>query len=600
MDYTTLRNLKTSVFEDAADGYRNASNMASAAKESLERRTGSAMRKSLSGKATEAALSQLRELAAEFHYTQIECGVIGTALKALAADLNSARKKLDAAVEGATAEKLTVEKDGSVTYPEGGDAYQGKTPPGGTASGVTDATAKAINRQAARFHPNPYYARAQEYADRITAALQEATAADEKWAPKLRQLKADDDLTVSAADMADALKDTEAVRKSAESYLKGIKPPPKNGDPEDNAEWWKHLSEEERAAYISLRPASIGALDGLPAAVRDEANRTVLAEKRSEFELRLNAIPREPSQFVSVGGRGDMAYTQEWLDWHAKYSDDKDYLEGKLKGMRDIQKRFDRTGQDGLPEAYLLGFDPDGGGKGRIILANGNPDTADHTAIYIPGTTTNIETIGEKPDHSDLGRSERLWERSHQLAPDKSISTITWLDYDAPSSIVPEAMQDRQAEKGAPILHQFLEGNRTAHKYATGDTGHTTVVGHSYGSTLIGDTAKTAIWGETPIPADDVLVAGSPGMQVKRAADLGIDPKHMWAMGGGGSDILVRYGGSAAGLGDDWVVPTDPEFGGNILKSDAGDHGAFWDNDSISLKNQAAVVTGKYHMVEHD
>ncbi|MFC9240143.1 alpha/beta hydrolase [Streptomyces decoyicus] len=599
MDYSTLKNLKTSEFEKAADGYRAVSDMASAAKDALEQRISVKMRTSLSGSAAEAALKQLRELAKDFHYTQVECGVLSTALNALASDLQAAKSKLDAAVADAEGEKLTVETNGSVTYPEGGDKYQGKTPPGGTVNGVTDQTAKALHRQAAHIHPNPYFARALACADRIAAALEEATEADEKWAPKLRKLKADDDLTVSAADWVDAKKDTGGIREGAERYLDAIKAPPKHGDPEDNAEWWKHLSADERDAYISMHPASIGAMNGLPADARDEANRTVLAETRGQYEMRLAALNKsEPPEFEDVGARGDMKYSQKWLDWHHE----KERLEGKLKGMRAIQDRFDRTGNDGLPEAYLLGFDPDGEGNGRVILANGNPDTSHHTAIYVPGTKTDISTIGEDDGDtpSDLKRSEYLWGESDKLAPGENVSTITWLDYDAPDNIYRDATQDKFAEKGAPRLHEFLEGNRSAHQYATGSHGHTTVMGHSYGSTLIGDTAKTASWNETPIPADEVMVAGSPGMQAAHAADLGIDPKHMWAMGGDWGDWLVRVGGKNVGLGGDRTVPTDAEFGGNIMKSDAGDHGAFWDKGSVSLKNQAAVVTGKYHMVNYD
>ncbi|MFE1172137.1 alpha/beta hydrolase [Streptomyces sp. NPDC058773] len=597
MDYSTLKNLKTSEFEDAADGYRAAGHMAGSAKDALEQRINVKLQNSLSGEAAEAALTQLRALAKDFHYTQVECGVISTALTALAADLQTAKKKLDAAVADAEGEKFTVEKDGSVTYPAAGDEYRGKTPPGGTANGVTDETAKALNRQAANFDPNPHFARAQAYADRITAALEEATAADEKWAPKLRSLKADDDLTVSAADWVDAKKDTGGVSDGAERYLDAIKAPPKHGAPEDNAEWWKHLSADERDAYISMHPASIGAMNGLPADARDEANRTVLAETRGQYEMRLAALNKsEPPEFESVGARGDMKYSQKWLDWRDK----KERLEGKLKGMQAIQGRFDRTGQGGLPEAYLLGFDPDGEGNGRVILANGNPDTADHTAIYIPGTKTDLSTIGEDDGDtpSDLKRSERLWRESGRLAPGQKVSSITWFDYDAPDNVLTDAPSDTYAERGAPRLHQYLEGNRAAHTYATGDTGHTTVLGHSYGSTLIGDTAKTFVRDQTPFPADDVMVAGSPGMQAKHAADLGIDPQHMWAMEGGGSDNFVTEGGRAMGLGGGGLIPTDPAFGGNIMKSDAESHGSFWDTKasaaSLSLKNQARVITGRY------
>ncbi|MEU8996981.1 alpha/beta hydrolase [Streptomyces caniferus] len=600
MDYPTLKNLKTSEFEAAADGYRAAGHMASSAKDALEQRISVKLRESLSGEAAEAALTQLRALTQDFHYTQVECGVISTALNALAADLQTAKKKLDAAVADAEGEKFTVEKDGSVTYPAAGDEYRGKTPPGGTANGVTDETAKALNRQAANFDPNPHFARAQAYADRITAALEEATAADEKWAPKLRSLKADDDLTVSAADWVDAKKDTGGVSDGAERYLDSIKAPPKHGTPEDNAEWWKHLSADERDAYISMHPASIGAMNGLPADALDEANRTVLAETRGQYEMRLAALNKtEPPQFESVGARGDMKYSQKWLDWHHE----KERLEGKLKGMRAIQDRFDRTGHRGLPEAYLLGFDPDGEGNGRVILANGNPNTAHHTTIYVPGTKSDISIIGEDDGDtpSDLKRSESLWKQSSRLVPGQKISTITWLDYDAPDDIFTEATQDKFAKKGAPRLLEYLEGNRSAHQHATGSLGHTTVMGHSYGSTLIGDTAKTASWNGTPIPADDVMVAGSPGMQAPHAADLGIDPKHMWAMGGDGwSDWFVREGGKNVGLGGDRTIPTDVEFGGNIMKSDTGGHGAFWNEGSLSLRNQAAVTTGRYDLVEHE
>lgn len=599
MDYSTLKNLKTSEFEDAADGYRAASHMASSAKDALEQRINVKLRESLSGEAAEAALTQLRSLAQDFHYTQVECGVISTALNALAADLQTAKKKLDAAVADAEGEKFTVGNDGSVTYPAAGDEYRGKTPPGGTANGVTDETAKALNRQAANFDPNPHFARAQAYADRITTALEEATTADEKWAPKLRSLKADDDLTVSAADWVDAKKDTGGVSDGAERYLDSIKAPPQHGSPVDNAEWWKHLSTEDRDAYISLHPASIGAMNGLPADARDEANRTVLAETRGQYELRLEAIPKEPSPKFVAGPRGARVHSPEWLDWNSQYGKEHELLKGKLNGMRAIQDRFDRTGWRGLPEGYLLGFDPDGEGNGRVIIANGNPDTADHTAIYVPGTKTSLETIGDGADHADLGRSERLWTQSNRLLPGKEISTITWFDYDAPDGIS-EATSDEYALKGSPKLQQFLEGNRTAHEQMTGDSGHTTVIGHSYGSTLIGDTAKIANWKESGVPADDILVAGSPGMQVDRAADLGIDPRHMWAMGGGTDDLVVRYGGKFAGLGGNGVIPTDQAFGGNILKSDAGNHGAFWDEESASLKNQAAIITGRHDVATLD
>ncbi|MFC4612288.1 hypothetical protein ACFO9E_31730 [Streptomyces maoxianensis] len=79
-----------------------------------------------------------------------------------------------------------------------------------------------------------------------------------------------------------------------------------------------------------------------------------------------------------------------------------------------------------------------------------------------------------------------------------------------------------------------------------------------------------------------------------RAADLGIKPGHMWAMGGGGNDGFVREGGMwLAGLGDNWTIPTDPASGSNVLESNAKDHSAFWDEESLSLRQQAYVISGQ-------
>lgn len=144
--------------------------MASQAKDDLDNQIAAKMQKSLAGKAVTAAVKQLRELAKNFHYTQVECGLVSTALDALAYDLRAAKHKLDAAVEAAQDEKFTVGRDGSVSYPAAGDKVDGKVPEGGTVTGNAKGDASndpidvsgeanemdsALERQAANIHPNP-------------------------------------------------------------------------------------------------------------------------------------------------------------------------------------------------------------------------------------------------------------------------------------------------------------------------------------------------------------------------------------------------------------------------------------------------------------
>jgi hypothetical protein len=604
MDLATLKAFKPAEYEDAADGYRATGDMASAAKDTIDNVVCAGIRDQLEGETAKAALRELGELSKNFHYVQTECGLVSTALNAFAFDMAVAKRKLDTALEDAAANHCTVNANGSVTYPAGRKPGAEKDAEGGTVTGSAGGTdtSDALERQAVNIHPNPHYGAALGYANRIADALEEATQADSKWAPKLRALKADDDLVVSNRDWADAHSDMGGVREAGKTYLDSLPEPPKEGSPQDNADWWKKLSPEEQAAWLATRPDMVGALDGLPSAVRDEANRIVFVEERGRVETELASIPKPPANewtWITAGMYPAKVHTDEWMDWHRQYGDRYEQLTKSRDTMQSIQDRFDRTGRNGLPEAYLLGYDLTGLGDGKIILATGNPDTADHVGVYVPGTFAGIESIGSGDDHGDLGRGERLWAESNSLSPGQNVSTITWLDYNAPDSIVPQATRGQYAEEGGPRLYDFLQGSRVAQESADGTRSHTTVIGHSYGSTVVGVAAQSGSWRDSEA-VNDFVFAGSPGVQADHAADLGVGSGHVWAMGGPGDDQVVRQGGRLMGLGDNWTIPTDESFGGNIMKSDSDGHSGFWDDNSLSLTNQAAVIVGQYDKVELD
>lgn len=625
MDFTSLRALELAQFESAADGYRAAGDMANHAREALERQIIAHMRRDLKGEARDAAVGQLSQLAKNFHYIEVECGLISTSLNALASDLEGPKRRLDAAIAEAQAEKFTVNSDGSVSYPAAGEKVDGKLPDGGTAAGIpkvkpsglsldftpeANDNARSIGDAAANFDPNPNHRKAWDYANRIAQAVYDATEADLLWAPKLRQLKADDDLTVSAYDWGNAEKDTSAVRAGAKDFLAHAKIPSKDSDPAEIAAWWKKRSKDEQEALISLYPASIGELDGLPAEARDTANRTVLAESQAEVSRKLQDFDRENPQPAKweqkwdkhrqVPIQGEQQLTIAWQRWDKERSE----IAGQLEGIEGLQDRLMRPSAD-LPEMYLLGFHPDANnGDGRVIIANGNPDKADHTAVYVPGSKTVLGNIGD-----ELDKGEELWRESHRVAAGESVSTITWFDYDSPRTaepfadgdILPEASSDEQAAKGAPALRQFLDGNAASHEAASGGRGHATLVGHSYGTTVMGDAAKYQPAyhesGSDPLPVDDVVTVASPGVQAKSPEDMGVDPQHFWAMAA--PDDPVPLGGRLAGLGEDSIVPTDVEFGANIMTVDTEGHGGYWDRDendeaSQSLKNQANVIAGRF------
>lgn len=592
MDLATLKALKPSEYTEAAHGYRRTSDMANAAHDRVTNQIAVAMRQSLEGQSASAALGQLTELAKNFHYVQVECGLVSSALDAFAYEMESAKKKLDAALADAKAGGLTVHADGSVGYPPGGEKDKdGKTPEGGTATGLTDDTASAVGRQAANFNPNPKARLAQDCADRIAAALKEATEADTKWAPKLRALKADDDLTVSDRDWADASSDTKGVAGAGKEYLDSLPQPPAKGGPKANAEWWKGLDADERAAWIALRPASVGNLDGLPSTVRDEANRMVLAEARGgaqvEYETWLKKHPEPPryTEFTNpqTGEVNKKVQNPEWWKWEKERRS----AHKTIDGMDALQTRFDASGIHGMPKAYLLGFSTEG--DGRAIVANGNPDTADHQAVYVPGTKASLGNI-----EGDIERGVKVWNAADAKADGASVSTITWLGYDAPDTVLKDATFEHYAYDGAPALNGFLDGLDTAH---TGDTApHRTVIGHSYGSTLIGAAAQTG-----HLNSDDIVFAGSPGVQVSNADQLDVPKGHVWNEEAKGD--LVPEGGRLLHGGREHLlaepkIPSDPDFGANQMTTDTGGHSGYWDEGSRSLQNQALVVTGQEDSVK--
>lgn len=94
--------------------------------------------------------------------------------------------------------------------------------------------------------------------------------------------------------------------------------------------------------------------------------------------------------------------------------------------------------------------------------------------------------------------------------------------------------------------------------------------------------------GGNGLGADDVVAVGSPGMTVDHASDLQMDPEHVWI--GTAEDDAVANNTSGYTLGRD---PMLGGFGGNNLQVDTHGHSGYWDEGSVSLRNQGAIIVGK-------
>jgi hypothetical protein len=336
------------------------------------------------------------------------------------------------------------------------------------------------------------------------------------------------------------------------------------------AAWWKSLSATDRQRILKAAPGQLGALDGLPATIRDGANRLFLASEKARLASRLAALRADPEDHEKEIGN----------------------LTSTLKSIADIERRLALGGTGGRPPMFLLGFDTET--IGHAIVSVDNPDTADNVVTFVPGFSTKLSN-----SDNGIDRAMTLWDQTRIDDPTQSTASIFWLGYDAPQGL--DVATAGRAEAGATRLDSFLQGLRVAR--ITSSPAHTTLLGHSYGSLVSG---RAAVRFGAPI-TDDIVFVGSPGVGVKTAGQLGIPAGHVWA-GRSPEDLIpfapplnpmdwpddhsVRYGND----------PTSPEFGGKRFVVDhesiTDAHSNYWEAGSSSLSNIASIVTGEYNNVQ--
>jgi hypothetical protein len=532
-DFSRLMHQDFSDLEAAAKSWRALSTTMDSLTDRHRRQVTGPLHHSWKGDDANAALYYLEDVESRIGVVETEAMAVAEVLDTTRFWMEQSQTDLRNAVQRAEQDRFEVDGDGWVSDPTTGDLPR-QDP---------DAQQIVADRSALL----------GEHRAAIDEALAAARKASDDGAKALAELNGDiltDPLSHDAA--AESAQDVTNAMKAI-----GVQPPqvPEN-DPKAAAEWWKALSPEERQAYTTLYPKQIGATDGLPSDVRDDANRTALGQE-------INLI-------------------QEG-NWDEGFPGDTDEtVNRRLNNLQVLNERLDAA--DSAPkgkELYLLGYDSKD--DGRAIIAMGNPDTAAHTGILVPGTNTNMDAVP-----GQLDRIDRLQSAAESRSDGESVAMITWLGYDAPEASMTDFNSvggTGRADDAAPDLRQFVAGTHAAHD---GSPSHTTVIGHSYGSTVVGAAAA----GGSGLGADDVVAVGSPGMTVEEARDLQMDPEHVW-VGAADDDAVVNHA-------SDYTLGRDPSlggFGGNNFEVDTHGHSGYWDRGpngpSESLDNQGAIIAGR-------
>ncbi|MGF1343043.1 alpha/beta hydrolase [Streptomyces flavovirens] len=488
LSWAALRDLRCAELESAADGWGRVGNRADAARDRIDKHLLNGLRETQQGAAAESAAARLRRLNRNFQYVHTECGLIRTTLNSLAHEMKAQQRALMLALEDAAALKFTVQADGSVSYPAAGEGLiDGRPLQGGTttSNGLPDLVPPS-----GLAAPNPNVAKAQDIADRVVGAVRAAAEIDWRYAGILRRLKAEEGLAVPTSTWKDAASDAADVRDAARTYLRDAIP--RTASPAERNAWWAGLTQEQREEYLAVYPDVIGNLDGIPAAVRDAAN-------RDNLQLLIGTL----------AGR-----------------DDADSV-AKLAGLREIDRQL-QAGTD--PPMFLLGIGEEG--NGRAIVSYGDPDTARNVAAYVPGLNTSLD---KEFAEGDLKRARDTAIATHDL--DHSSAALVWLGYDAPQ--IPDGlgslavMGEGRAERGGKSFNSFMGGLAAASRY---EDPHVTVIGHSYGSRTVG--AATQYEGGIP-GADEIVLVGSPGVGVDSAEELGVGRGHVF-VGAAENDIVTK------------------------------------------------------------
>ncbi len=548
-----LQNLRFSALESAKDEWAQIAHRLGGYTDRVDTHMRRPLGDSWSGEAATSAQKRMRRLSDNFQFGGEECALIQATLDGAITELRAQQKALHHAMDEATSKGYKVAPTGEVMYADEGDI-----PTGDPDAGMP---AKEQERQSLEAY--------------IFDALRAAVEIDARYRVALAQLRVGRGLSVNGLE---SQRDASGISKIAGVAVGLDSAPAKGTDPKKVRDWWNGLSKEEQEEQMALNPSVIGNLDGIPAKTRDKANRVNLDRLIAMYPP---GTPVSPT------------------------------VQRQREGFEKIRLRLE-SDSGKKPEPFLLGIGPEG--QGRAILSYGDPDTADNVAAYVPGFDTQLRDVGEE----DGNRARHIWD-SAEVAGDgrKKTASIVWLGYDAPQggldriSETDLSVSERdRGEKGGAAFGQFLDGIQATHQ---GDRPHVTAIGHSYGSFTVGQAAQR----EGGIPADDIVLVGSPGTGAQKAEQLGVGADHVWT-GAAENDpvthapspLEILPGAAIAHLMDPHELrfgqdPASEEFGGRRFEvadgNPVGSHSNYFDGDKggDSLRNIGAIAAGRPEQVTY-
>ncbi|WP_040804512.1 alpha/beta hydrolase [Nocardia concava] len=370
----------------------------------------------------------------------------------------------------------------------------------------------------------------------------------------------------------------------------------------ENHEWWHSLTEDQQAAMTRVHPHEIGNADGIPASVRDQANRLSIARDMADLRANNPRVDKFTNRFFDPDGYREYKNLSKTVD--------------NLRLADKLADEYAKENGGHRPPVEVLSYDARAfNGEGRAVVAFGSVDRASTVSYHVPGITTTVRSLKVNLNNS----FNHFWETSRNTKDPSEVASIAWIGYDAPSGlpkIFKEMANTDLAKRGGQLLARDLAAfNETRKQNATLPDGAAQpdvhVFGHSYGSTT---TSFAGAGGRLSGEVSTITLLGSPGAgPVPHASRFGIgdnvfvassprDPV-TWIGSSHPDDISRAAPALGLGLGLDPSVDSfgarriTAQFPGGLRTlSDIGTHTGYYkfhDGDGRSVPSESLYNFGK-------
>ncbi|OEJ58843.1 hypothetical protein BGM19_13410 [Streptomyces agglomeratus] len=317
--------------------------------------------------------------------------------------------------------------------------------------------------------------------------------------------------------------------------------------PERLARFFAELTASQRARLVDRHPLVVGNLNGVPLTLRYRANHLALTQARAVERERMHDERLTPAGRQTAGRR---------------------------------MHRFASLMGEGR---QILAFDPDG--SGRVAEVFGDLGRAERVSVVVPGVDTNVVNFERtrRKYTAPVGMAKSLYAAERAASPRTRTAVIAWADYTSPVGVGMDAAIGRLARDGSKRLGSLVRA-------LPGDS-KVSLFCHSYGSVVCGVAA-----GALPSRVSDIAVAGSPGMRVESAKELGTGAR-VWAARDRDDWIQDVPYLEVGGLGHG-ADPMTPEFGARVVSAaGAVGHTGYFEPGTESLSNFAGIGVGSYSTV---